>query len=619
MADDTAKSIVERLKSEGQLIRNTGTNSIKSVRTDLARFGDLFESINTNIMLQTQLLRDTLDLQLSLDQKNERDRQLSDAARSNINSNTTTSTRGSAKSSGSAQSESSGLLSLLGTAGIAGGAIFAAMKNPIKLALLSVIAPAIGSLLGEFTSAALLEVGTDPGNAKSFGEAAGMTGLWGTIGLAFGKRAGLAGAAGGAAYSFGDEVLDSLGIDKKQLVTIAGKEMQIETLVSGTLGALGGALAFTLTSPGFWSGAMSLAQSSAEFIGKKNAISLAAAGAVIGLYLNYGDEAKSWLADQGMPSGFADMGVDTLAFAATGASLGGMFGPTGMIAGAALGFAVGLGKAIVDWMTSTRDEATVQFRKDVDGVKDILDRAKAGEEISKEDMKKLSEVRGEANRRTSLSLPKEEIDYATNVLGNINDTTGAQPLNKNGIGQNQIQDRISKALGGSDQALQDLVSYLKGQGYTNNSDIFETLYGMGVESFYRSKTLSPAETNQLTNKWEDLLNTAMDNNFNPITQTQIPTGFSITNGANKVLSTTPSNNQFLNDNVNKNWLPILNKVQEVAAASVSTGTSSITYSPVTIAPTTMNNVQGGSSTVTMGISGGSRSDLDLLSAPRGAH
>ena len=43
------EAIIKRLKAEGDLIRNTGTNSIKSVNVNLAKFQDVFQSMNENI------------------------------------------------------------------------------------------------------------------------------------------------------------------------------------------------------------------------------------------------------------------------------------------------------------------------------------------------------------------------------------------------------------------------------------------------------------------------------------------------------------------------------------------------------------------------------------------
>jgi len=51
------QAIVDRLKAEGDLIRNTGTNSIKSVNITLQKFEGVFNSISNNIAEQTKILQ----------------------------------------------------------------------------------------------------------------------------------------------------------------------------------------------------------------------------------------------------------------------------------------------------------------------------------------------------------------------------------------------------------------------------------------------------------------------------------------------------------------------------------------------------------------------------------
>ena len=59
------QAIIDRLKAEGDLIRNSGTNSLRAVRTEFAKFDGVFNSINANISEQTEIMR----AQLNLDQE----------------------------------------------------------------------------------------------------------------------------------------------------------------------------------------------------------------------------------------------------------------------------------------------------------------------------------------------------------------------------------------------------------------------------------------------------------------------------------------------------------------------------------------------------------------------
>jgi hypothetical protein len=55
MSEET-RAIIDRLKAEGDLMRNSGTNSLKSVKVELNKFNDLFGVISKNIEAQTESL-----------------------------------------------------------------------------------------------------------------------------------------------------------------------------------------------------------------------------------------------------------------------------------------------------------------------------------------------------------------------------------------------------------------------------------------------------------------------------------------------------------------------------------------------------------------------------------
>jgi NAD kinase len=63
MDQEAAGQIVDRLKAEGDLVRNTGTNSIRSVNIRLDKFEDIFNVISENIVAQTEMMMKSLDIQ----------------------------------------------------------------------------------------------------------------------------------------------------------------------------------------------------------------------------------------------------------------------------------------------------------------------------------------------------------------------------------------------------------------------------------------------------------------------------------------------------------------------------------------------------------------------------
>ena len=57
----TLEDVIERLKAEGQLTRNTGANSIKTISKRIETFTPIFESIKTNLEIQTKTLQEFLE------------------------------------------------------------------------------------------------------------------------------------------------------------------------------------------------------------------------------------------------------------------------------------------------------------------------------------------------------------------------------------------------------------------------------------------------------------------------------------------------------------------------------------------------------------------------------
>lgn len=60
------QAIVERLQAEGKLLRNTGSNSIRSVKVELAKFEGIFNTISNNITSQTETMRASMGAQADI-------------------------------------------------------------------------------------------------------------------------------------------------------------------------------------------------------------------------------------------------------------------------------------------------------------------------------------------------------------------------------------------------------------------------------------------------------------------------------------------------------------------------------------------------------------------------
>ena len=57
------QAIINRLKAEGDVVRNSGTNSVRSVKFQLEKFESIFNVISNNISEQTDMMRTQLGIQ----------------------------------------------------------------------------------------------------------------------------------------------------------------------------------------------------------------------------------------------------------------------------------------------------------------------------------------------------------------------------------------------------------------------------------------------------------------------------------------------------------------------------------------------------------------------------
>ncbi len=653
MAEDIGDRIVERLEAEGQLIRNTGTNSMKAVREQLFKFDDIFNSINENIINQTEILRKTLELEIDRASDLTRLERLEAAERSRTGLNDIPSRPTQAPppdtsvptTAPEAPGSFGGLGSLfggfgsIGAGGLAGGiagGLLGAIKTPLKAAILTTLAPTVGKLLGSLTEAGLLELGAEEGLAKNFGEAANLAGIGGMVGLAFGKRMGLVGAAAGAAASFGDDVLDAMGLNKDEMITIFGKEMRLETAAQGVMGALGASVTAVATSPGFTKSVKDFVSGSVTGVGsalnkfpaKRQLLGATIGSAVLGAYITYGDDLKGWIEDQDFPTpveGVASAGVDVAGMAATGASFGLMFGPQGALAGAAIGFALGIGKTLFSWLEGRKDKARAEFEKEVEELAPVLERAEAGEEIDPEERRRIAAQRQEANRITQLARPEEETTAAQEFVDRADAALGREPLDADkGINRLQMKDRVIGAISGDSGDLEELVQYIKDTGGTDKKDISEGLLYFGQRALLdaNDKSMSYDEQAENFKKWEAMVKEAEENMFKGGTTGFQDFGrgsFAVLHGREAVVPEATPAGQFLKNYFDESFQPIMSGISEVSASAMKQVSGAVTYAPVTLAPITNNSVQGGSTSTVINSLGKNTSDLDVFSRPGGVH
>lgn len=649
MAEDIGEKIVERLKQEGQLTRNTGTNSIKAVRTELAKFNDVFQSINTNLMQQTQILRETLQIQLEEAGKNERSRQLAEAERSSSTPQPISSRYTQGGSSPFSESTSggglSGLLSLFGAGGFGGAvgagatALLGALRKPLRTALLTVIAPSVGALIGSFVEEGLLELGASTDAANAFGEAANLGGLFGMIGLAFGKRMGLVAAAGGVAASFGDEVLDSLGLDKDKIISILGTEMKTETLAQGILGALGASVTAAALSPSFRASLTNFFKDSVDTNGnplsrfpRRRALLGATIGsAVLGAYIAYGDDLKTWIEDQDFPApveGVFTAGTDIAGMAATGASFGLMFGPQGALVGASIGAAVGIGMTLFNWINDRRARNQERIQEEIDEMNRILNDAEERSRIQNL-ARDLATMTPEQQNAATTGMSGGEIRSLNRLITPILELTEelnylrseAQPFELQG---QTVPASISNRM---IEVQEELIRLLREQHNNMDQRLAE------METTYGSQAAQNPDYQKLIENYMNVGSQLESLGAQGII-TVLPTGsrsyrtgtkgfrdfgngsFAVLHGREAVVPETTPAGQFLKNYFDENWQPLMSRINEISSAAVQSA-AIVNFTPITMTPITNNNVMGGSSSTTITSINTDRSDLDALSRPGG--
>lgn len=378
------KEIVDRLKMEGDLTRNKGKHSVKAVLLKMDKFQDLFVSIDRSLMEQTAILRSNLSMNSEEIERLRREANFRQNSQQNTES-VEPKSRPIPEVDGAATDKSffGGIAALIG--GAFSGVGLSAFRGVIGKSVISAfglfLAPAIGNWVSDFIEQSLKNLNFDEITASVAGDALGNATTMGILGSIISKRMGLLFAGGGFVASFADDIANALGFTEEQMQKDLILGLSGQDISQGVMFAIGTTLSGILMKKSVWSGLFSMSGTAASAILSKTGLGVLAKAtipmAVAGLYLTYGEEAKRFLGNY-VPEDIANITVDTLGMAATGASIGAMFGPGGLIVGAAIGFALGLGKSIFDWMSDTQAEMEKEVKANLDQKtnQEIIDAAK---------------------------------------------------------------------------------------------------------------------------------------------------------------------------------------------------------------------------------------------------
>jgi len=352
---EETQAILNRLQAEGQLSRNSGTHSIRSVKIQLDRFQNVFKSINENVTEQTQLMRVSAGLaeksariQENQAQFEELERNSADSGSDTTSDNTTKRDDTRINAFGDAVGKAFTLQGLKNIA-IAGAGLFVGY-NILKGFIDDKTDGGWSDMEQSLKDTDFKAMTT---SAKELVTSASTTVL----------------EAGKIVTSLATVNWDKLATSVNTMIDGLS---QFETWLAALPGVILGGAVVRNAAAGAVAGA----------IGRKNGADgklklgrkLGGLGGIRGIILgalttlawSYGDKVKKYLQDEtSVPDGLADIGVDAAVAGLTGASLALMFGlgPTGILIGAAVGVAYVIGKGLYNWLVKQKESAEAAAEK----------------------------------------------------------------------------------------------------------------------------------------------------------------------------------------------------------------------------------------------------------------
>lgn len=336
------EAIIDRLKAEGQLTRNSGSHSIRSVKIQLEKFEGVFNSISGNIAEQTQLLRKQMGIQEEAIERQQRRDDLSELqppVQPEIEETTTDTTI-----TDSNGKKSKGLIEMISGFG---GSLLGMMK-PLLLgsAGLFVAYNFAKGFIDKKTGGGFTAFETSM--IDTFKEVD-----WSALGTSFVT---FATKIPEAVTAITDFISSPLGM------ILAGAGLTAAGIMSGFAG---GALAKGVTAgiiqgvlgSGGGGGPAGQGAAGAGLMNLRKVLKVSALGALTGALVFYGDDISTWLQTQGMSEGWANFAVDSATAVSGALTLGAMFGPPGLLVGAVAGVAYVAGKTLYDWFKRNQADA----------------------------------------------------------------------------------------------------------------------------------------------------------------------------------------------------------------------------------------------------------------------
>lgn len=423
------QAIIDRLKAEGDLVRNSGTNSVRSVKFQLDKFESIFNVISNNISEQTDMMRLQLGMQSEAVEKANTREQFEELA----------------PPPPATPERDDGVTPLKDVGNKTGDAIAKAlsMKN---LAL-----GAAGLFVGFNLLKGYIDEETDGGFSKMQASIGAIS--WDDVTTSF---TGMTTAMSAINWTNFSSAINSMADTVNTFTTWIGDVGVgdiVSTVVAGGLVSAGakGAMMGLLGKAG-----------GAGMAGRLAAIGPGIALAAAGLAVYYGDDIANWIGGQmGIENTetIENMGT-AIKFGGVALSIGAMFGPPGLLVAAAATAAVGLGLLIHGWISKTKIEQAEKFNTEVDEALALADAEADAGNMSEDTTTAIAHAIAEARRRTRLAIgdsartEAEAAQAQLEALLSMQETDASEGINALQI--NRLREQI---LGGDENAIAELQRY----------------------------------------------------------------------------------------------------------------------------------------------------------------
>ena len=460
------KAIIERLKAEGDLVRNSGTNSLKSVKMEFAKFENVFSAISSNIATQTDMMRTQLGIAADAQE----------LARTKAQFDELQAKEAPEKNDNTAEVDAQPLKE-----------VGEEMGNKIASAL-SMKNLAIGAA-GLFVGYNLIKGAIDEATGGGFTNMEKAMGrvVWEDFPEAFNdaknylaeidwtaaKNAinAMAGAINAINWVNFTTAINTMSDTVTTFTTWLGDTGVGDIVTAVIAGGL-----VTAGAKGAVMGVLGGATPNGGLLKRFKGIGPSLAVAAAGLAIAYGDDLAVWIGKQiGVDNPEANETVrnmgTVLQVGGVAMSIGAMFGPPGIIAAAAVTAAVGLGVLIHGWIKNTKAESAKKFAEDVESTREMIEATADVENLNDVELARVGELLRDARRRQQLALSDAAIADAKAVEEEMAAILAEQDVGdgSDGITRDQLMRLYQGSLAGNQDDIDELQKWAMGRAAARGS------------------------------------------------------------------------------------------------------------------------------------------------------